>query len=216
MGRWQGFKKVIASTGVEYWYGAPRLLALRIGYFYENPNFGNRKFLTFGAGIRYDIYGFDFSYISPRPTATRWRTRSDSRFLSAGEACSRVYHVADSFVWPPSSSARPHSMRPAAESSRDGVPGSRGAAPRASTAVTDTVRILAAMVQFQHDADIRTSDDGRFVRTAATDSIIDAPPRDARYCRNHLLFLERYYEPFPGEDCRPVAPSSIPRDAAHA
>ena len=49
---------------MEYWYGSPRLLALRIGYFYENPKFGNRKFLTFGAGIRYDIYGFDFSYIS--------------------------------------------------------------------------------------------------------------------------------------------------------
>jgi len=59
-----GFKKVIVSAGMEYWYGAPKLIALRIGYFYENPNFGNRKFLTFGAGIRYDIYGFDFSYIS--------------------------------------------------------------------------------------------------------------------------------------------------------
>lgn len=59
-----GLKKVIISTGLEYWYGAPRLIALRIGYFYENPNFGNREFLTFGAGIRYDIYGFDFSYIS--------------------------------------------------------------------------------------------------------------------------------------------------------
>jgi hypothetical protein len=59
-----GLQKVIIGTGIEYWYGAPRLIALRIGYFYENPNFGNRKFLTFGAGIRYDIYGFDFSYIS--------------------------------------------------------------------------------------------------------------------------------------------------------
>jgi hypothetical protein len=59
-----GLKKVVVSGGAEYWYGAPRLLALRIGYFYENPNYGNRKFLTFGAGIRYDIYGFDFSYIS--------------------------------------------------------------------------------------------------------------------------------------------------------
>jgi hypothetical protein len=62
-----GLKKVILSTGAEYWYGAPRLIALRIGYFYENPQFGNRKFLTFGAGIRYDIYGFDFSYISAGP-----------------------------------------------------------------------------------------------------------------------------------------------------
>jgi hypothetical protein len=59
-----GLKKVIISTGAEYWYGSPKLIALRIGYFYENPEFGNRKFLTFGAGIRYDMYGFDFSYIS--------------------------------------------------------------------------------------------------------------------------------------------------------
>lgn len=62
-----GLKKVITSTGMEYWYGAPKLIALRIGYFYESADFGNRKFLTFGAGIRYDIYGFDFSYISAGP-----------------------------------------------------------------------------------------------------------------------------------------------------
>jgi hypothetical protein len=59
-----GLRQVVVSGGMEYWYGAPRLLALRIGYFYENPQYGNRKFLTFGAGIRYNIYGFDFSYIS--------------------------------------------------------------------------------------------------------------------------------------------------------
>ena len=50
--------------GIEYWYGSPRLIALRFGHFFEDPSFGNRNFWTFGAGIRYDIYGFDFSYIS--------------------------------------------------------------------------------------------------------------------------------------------------------
>jgi len=59
-----GLKRVDVCGGVEYWYGSPRLLALRVGYFYESPDNGARKFLTFGAGIRYDIYGFDFSYIS--------------------------------------------------------------------------------------------------------------------------------------------------------
>jgi hypothetical protein len=59
-----GFKKVIVSGGLEYWYGSPRLLAIRIGYFDESQDYGNRKFLTFGAGIRYDMFGFDFSYIS--------------------------------------------------------------------------------------------------------------------------------------------------------
>ena len=50
------------SAGFEYWYN--KLIALRMGYFYEDPGYGNRKFMTFGAGIRYDIYGFDFSYDS--------------------------------------------------------------------------------------------------------------------------------------------------------
>ncbi len=50
--------------GLEYWYGEPRLIALRVGYFYEDPREGNRKFMTFGAGLRYDLYGFDFGYIS--------------------------------------------------------------------------------------------------------------------------------------------------------
>ncbi len=59
-----GLRKVDVSMGIEYWYGNPRLVALRFGHFFEDPSFGNRNFWTFGAGIRYDIYGFDFSYIS--------------------------------------------------------------------------------------------------------------------------------------------------------
>jgi hypothetical protein len=61
-----GLRKVTIGTGIEYWYGNPKLIALRFGYFYEAPppDNGGRKFLTFGAGIRYDIYGFDFSYLS--------------------------------------------------------------------------------------------------------------------------------------------------------
>jgi hypothetical protein len=59
-----GLKKGQIAAGVEYWYGEPRLIALRFGYFYESPQYGGRKFLTFGAGVRYDIYGFDFSYLS--------------------------------------------------------------------------------------------------------------------------------------------------------
>lgn len=59
-------RDVVTSMGAEYWYGTPGdfLFALRAGYFYEDPSYGNRQFLTFGAGLRYDIYGFDFSYIS--------------------------------------------------------------------------------------------------------------------------------------------------------
>jgi len=59
-------RDIVTSMGLEYWYGEPGdfLFALRTGFFYEDPSYGNRKFITFGAGIRYDIYGFDFSYIS--------------------------------------------------------------------------------------------------------------------------------------------------------
>jgi hypothetical protein len=54
-------EQMTIGTGVEYWYN--NLLALRTGYFYENPNNGNRQFLTLGAGVRWNIIGVDFSYI---------------------------------------------------------------------------------------------------------------------------------------------------------
>ncbi len=59
-------REVVSTMGLEYWYGQPGdfLFAVRGGFFYEDPAYGNRKFVTMGAGIRYDIYGFDFSYIS--------------------------------------------------------------------------------------------------------------------------------------------------------
>ncbi len=57
-------REFVTGTGIEYWYGSPRMVGLRVGYFYEDPQFGNRKFMTFGAGVRYDMFGFDFSYIA--------------------------------------------------------------------------------------------------------------------------------------------------------
>lgn len=61
-----GFSNVLRSfthgLGLEYWYG--NLFALRTGYFNEQADFGNRKFLTFGAGIVINSFGVDFGYIS--------------------------------------------------------------------------------------------------------------------------------------------------------
>ncbi|MEK6552120.1 MAG: type IX secretion system outer membrane channel protein PorV [Bacteroidota bacterium] len=60
-------RDIVTSMGMEYWYGNVEegfQFALRAGFFYEDPSFGNRKFITLGAGIRYDLYGFDFSYIT--------------------------------------------------------------------------------------------------------------------------------------------------------
>jgi len=60
-------RSIVTSMGLEYWYGGISQdfkFALRAGFFYEDPQYGNRKFMTFGAGVRYDTYGFDFSYIT--------------------------------------------------------------------------------------------------------------------------------------------------------
>lgn len=57
-------KSIQSSVGAEYWYGNPKLIGLRGGFFYEDPDRGKRKFFTLGASIRYSMYGFDFSYIN--------------------------------------------------------------------------------------------------------------------------------------------------------
>ncbi len=49
------------AVGAEYWYN--KQFAVRTGYFYEAPENGDRQFLTFGAGLRYDMFGVDFSYL---------------------------------------------------------------------------------------------------------------------------------------------------------
>lgn len=54
-------QQLLISSGFEYWYND--LFAIRAGYFYENPYNGDREFLTFGAGFRYNLVGIDFSYI---------------------------------------------------------------------------------------------------------------------------------------------------------
>ncbi len=59
-------KDITTAIGLEYVYGDPSnfQFAFRTGFFYEDPNRGNRKFATFGVGLKYDIYGFDFGYIT--------------------------------------------------------------------------------------------------------------------------------------------------------
>lgn len=50
------------SFGAEYWY--EDIVALRAGYFTEPSILGNRKYWNFGAGLRYDIFRLDFSFIN--------------------------------------------------------------------------------------------------------------------------------------------------------
>lgn len=54
-------QEVSIATGAEYWYN--HQFAIRAGYFYENPNKGNRQYLTLGLGLRYNIVDLDFSYL---------------------------------------------------------------------------------------------------------------------------------------------------------
>ncbi len=66
-----GFKEELQeinlSTGLEYWYND--LLAARVGYFYENPNKGARQYLSFGLGVRYQVFGIDGAYLVPNSQA---------------------------------------------------------------------------------------------------------------------------------------------------
>lgn len=51
------------SFGTEYWY--TDVLALRGGFYYEDLTKGNRKYATLGVGLRYNVFGLDFSYLIP-------------------------------------------------------------------------------------------------------------------------------------------------------
>ena len=51
------------SIGAEYWYSDQ--FAVRAGYFNENRQKGNRKFFSVGLGLKYNIFGLNFSYLVP-------------------------------------------------------------------------------------------------------------------------------------------------------
>ncbi|MDZ7316290.1 MAG: PorV/PorQ family protein [candidate division KSB1 bacterium] len=48
------------SGGVEYWYS--NIFALRAGYYWDEP--GKVKYTSFGGGIQYHLYRFDFGYVA--------------------------------------------------------------------------------------------------------------------------------------------------------
>jgi len=67
-----GFKEELQefqiSAGAEYWY--QNQFALRAGYFYENPNKGNRQYFTLGTGLKYNTFSLLFSYLLPSGSGT--------------------------------------------------------------------------------------------------------------------------------------------------
>lgn len=62
-----GFKEEMQefnlAFGMEYWYN--NIWAVRAGYFYENRFKGDRQYATLGIGLRYNVFGIDFSYLIP-------------------------------------------------------------------------------------------------------------------------------------------------------
>ncbi|MEY3249513.1 MAG: hypothetical protein RL742_1556 [Bacteroidota bacterium] len=56
-------KEITTGLGAEYWYDDQ--FALRAGYFYEHYSKGNRKYFSVGLGLKYNIFGINFSYLVP-------------------------------------------------------------------------------------------------------------------------------------------------------
>ena len=54
-------REINISAGFEYWYA--NQFALRAGYFHEHDTKGGRKYLTFGSGVKYNVFALDFSYL---------------------------------------------------------------------------------------------------------------------------------------------------------
>jgi hypothetical protein len=56
-------REIMYSFGIEYWYD--KQFAVRAGYYNEHRQKGGRKFLTVGLGLKYNIFGLNFSYLVP-------------------------------------------------------------------------------------------------------------------------------------------------------
>lgn len=54
-------KEITISSGIEYWYN--NAFAIRAGYFNESEMKGNRKFMTIGAGLKYQVFNLDMAYL---------------------------------------------------------------------------------------------------------------------------------------------------------
>ncbi|MDF2193062.1 type IX secretion system outer membrane channel protein PorV [Paraflavitalea sp. CAU 1676] len=56
-------KELQVSLGAEYSYNDQ--FFVRAGYFYEDKSKGNRKYFTVGLGLKYNVFGLNFSYLVP-------------------------------------------------------------------------------------------------------------------------------------------------------
>jgi len=56
-------REIMISAGVEYWY--KELFSVRTGFFHEDKTKGARQYLTAGLGVKYNVFGLNFSYLIP-------------------------------------------------------------------------------------------------------------------------------------------------------
>ena len=54
-------REINIGSGVEWWYA--NQFAVRGGYFHEHVTKGDRKYVTFGLGLKYKVFGLDISYL---------------------------------------------------------------------------------------------------------------------------------------------------------
>jgi hypothetical protein len=55
-------REINIGAGTEWIYD--NQFAARFGYFHEHPTKGNRKYFTFGIGLKYKVFGLDISYLA--------------------------------------------------------------------------------------------------------------------------------------------------------
>ena len=62
------FKSLQFSLGAEYAY--QNQFFFRMGYYYEDPSKGDRKYFSVGVGLKYNVMGLNFSYLVPSGSGT--------------------------------------------------------------------------------------------------------------------------------------------------
>ena len=84
-------RELMYSVGIEYWYD--NMLAIRAGYFNEHETKGDRKYVTLGVGLRYNMLGVDFSYLVPSGSSVQKNPLSNTLRLTLSVNLSNVIHA---------------------------------------------------------------------------------------------------------------------------
>ncbi len=61
-------QEINIGVGAEYWYN--NQFGFRAGYFYENKQKGNRKYITVGASVKYSVAALNFAYVFANGSGT--------------------------------------------------------------------------------------------------------------------------------------------------